>query len=127
MPLTPTQKLKREILLLSGQLPLDDLQTAGDIEEAYEALKAIGEHYEAQENIRCMGEDTHLPRPYDRNYESKAVALKTVDGSWVGWTYWHGGGKFGEPGNIPWMETAYDLNCEERQQTVTVRTFALKE
>ena len=45
------------------------------------------------------------------------------DGSWVGWTYWYGGGKYGEPEAIDWMDDAYDLACTEEEKVVTVRTF----
>ncbi len=44
-----------------------------------------------------------------------------LDGSWVGWTYWYGGGKHGEPGSIPWIEDAYDVTFVE--QLVKVKQF----
>jgi hypothetical protein len=41
-----------------------------------------------------------------------------LDGSWVGWTYWYGGGKHGEPGSIKWVEDAYDVVMTEVQKGV---------
>ncbi len=45
-----------------------------------------------------------------------------LDGSWVGWTFWYGGGKHGEPGNVPWMEDAYDLTFT--LEAVVVKRFS---
>ena len=38
--------------------------------------------------------------------------MEMLDGSWVGWTYFFGGGKHGEPSEMPWMEDAYDVATE---------------
>lgn len=70
--------------------------------------------------------ETGLPAPSSRHYESEAVAYQYVDGSWVGWSYWYGGGKHGEPEAIDWMEDAYDVNCTEEEKVVVVRTFTAK-
>ena len=70
--------------------------------------------------------ETDIPCECSRNYELKSVAAKMFDGSWVGWTYWYGGGKHGNPEEIPWMEYAYDLDCIEEEKLVTVRTFSKK-
>ena len=66
------------------------------------------------------------PSEYDRHYETKTVATQMDDGSWVGWVYWYGGGKYGEPEAIEWIEDAYDLDCVEEEKVVVVRTFAKK-
>jgi len=62
-----------------------------------------------------------------RHYESKAVAMKMPDGSWIGWTYWYGGGKHGEPEAIDWMNEAYDVDCHEEEKVVVVQTFKVRE
>jgi hypothetical protein len=49
--------------------------------------------------------------------------MEMSDGSWVGWTYWHGGGKHSEPEAIPWIDYAYALDCEAKEQMVIVYTF----
>jgi hypothetical protein len=48
-----------------------------------------------------------------------------LDGSYVGWTYWYGGGKHGEPESVPWMEHAYEV--EMREETRVVKVFTKKE
>ncbi|MNQ73417.1 hypothetical protein D3C85_881460 [compost metagenome] len=70
--------------------------------------------------------ETDIEAPYSRHYESNSVAA-CVNGEWVGWTYWYGGGKHGEPSSIDWIEYAYKLDCKEEQKVVTVRTFKVKE
>jgi hypothetical protein len=49
-----------------------------------------------------------------------------ADGSWVGWTYWSGGGKHGEPESISWMSEAYELDVKEEEKLVIVQTFSKK-
>lgn len=71
-------------------------------------------------------EETVIPCDYSRNYESKSVAKKMKDGTWIGWTFWYGGGKHGEPEAIDWIEHAYYLDCNEEEKVVTVRTFTKK-
>jgi hypothetical protein len=70
--------------------------------------------------------ETNIAPEYSRHYESKSVAAK-IDGKWIGWTYWYGGGKHGEPDAIDWMEDAYFLDCKEEEKVVTVRTFTKNE
>ncbi|MDR2331906.1 MAG: hypothetical protein LBE61_00320 [Burkholderiaceae bacterium] len=124
--MTPQQKLKHAILLKAvvhktiadpGQI------TAGNVDEVYDDLNVDGNLQDAREKIRCSGTETGLTCNWSRHYESDAVAAQMPDGSWVGWTYWYGGGKHGEPEAIEWIAHAYDLACEEKQVTVTQRTF----
>ena len=79
---------------------------------------------EARSEVRSSGIETGLPCKGSCHYESESVAAKMPDGSWVGWTYWYGGGKYGEPESIDWMDDAYDLDCAEEEKVVTVRTFS---
>lgn len=81
---------------------------------------------DAKSEIRCGDVETNVPCDYSRHYESKSVAAQCPNGEWVGWTYWYGGGKHGEPDAIDWIEHAYDLECTEEQRVVTVRTFTKK-
>jgi hypothetical protein len=96
--------------------------TAENVDELYEAAD---ESYvqDARNEVRSSGIETGLPCKGSRQYESKSVAAKMPDGSWVGWTYWYGGGKYGEPEAIDWMDDAYDLDCAEEEKVVIVRTF----
>lgn len=125
--MTSAQKIKREILLLAKKrFRVDGLDCEIDdsnVDELY--LKTEGLE-DAISEIRCSGQETSIPTQYSqhsRHYDSHSVAFKTVDGSWVGWTYWFGGGKFGEPELIEWIEDSYDLNVTEQEKLVVVMTF----
>ena len=124
--MTPAQKIKQRILL--------DFVEEGSLSIAPAAITAdnVDELYEEQDawDIECafrQGEvETDIPCEYSRHYESKSVAARMADGSWVGWTYWSGGGKHGEPESIPWMSEAYELDVKEEEKLVIVQTFSKK-
>ncbi|WP_132646555.1 hypothetical protein, partial [Pseudomonas aeruginosa] len=80
-------------------------------------------HWDARNDVRCGCVETNIEPDYSRHYESKSVAAK-INGRWVGWTYWYGGGKHGEPEAIDWMDQAYFLDCTEEERVVTIRTFS---
>ena len=125
--MTPEQKIKYLILLKVAaweDKPLKTAVTADNIDDLY---RDIEEPQDARSEIRSSGVDTGLPCEYSRHYETKAVAAKMLDGSWVGWTYYYGGGKHSEPDAIDWMDDAYDLDCQEEEKVVTVRTFTRQE
>jgi hypothetical protein len=118
--MTPQQKIKEKILHESdiGVMPGDDIDAIYDEhqDDCWDAFYEVRPG-EVETDVNCEG---------SRHYESKSVAAKMRDGSWVGWTYWYGGGKHGEPESIPWMEEAYDLDCVEEEKMVVVRTFKKK-
>jgi len=123
--MTPEQKIKHAILNIVAKLadaPAPDV-TAENVDELYEAADESYVQY-ARSEVRSSGIETGLPCKSSRHYESKSVAAKMPDGSWVGWTYWYGGGKYGEPEAIDWMDDAYDLACTEEEKVVIVRTFS---
>lgn len=127
--MTPEQKLKHAILLLAAKwkditLAADAEITAENVDALYEEHDNGGMLQDARNEIRESGERTGLNAEFARNYDSEAVAKQMPDGSWVGWTHYYNGGKYGQPEAIPWMEDAYDLICTEEQVTVTKRTFA---
>jgi hypothetical protein len=123
---TPQQKIKHLILLRAAQFgwgaPSEPI-TDENIDAIYQQADADDWLQDARNEIRETGTKTSLPSPFSRHYESEAVAAQAPDGSWVGWTYWYGGGKYGEPEAIDWIEDAYDLACVEEEKLVTVRTF----
>ncbi len=126
--MTPEQKLKHLVLLKSvdfGAPQLPDGVNAETIDGLYEERDAEdeGELQDARYEIRSAGAETEIPVQHSRYYEADSHATQYLDGSWVGWTYWYGGGKHGEPDAMEWMGYAYDLTCEEKQVTVTQRTF----
>lgn len=71
---------------------------------------------------RASGEETGLPCEMSRHYESESVAIN-VRGVWVGFTEWSGGGKYGEPEAIDWIEHAYFVDA--KPFTVTRHEFSL--
>ncbi len=124
--MTPEQKIKYLVLANAGHMdgkPFGEV-TAEFVEEAFARLDEEGDLQDATEEVREGKVETGLRTDWSRHYESKAVAAQLPDGSWVGWTYWYGGGKHGEPESVDWMDQAYDLSCVEEQKLVTVRTFS---
>lgn len=120
--MTPEQKIKWAILTRFTDRQLPPV-TSENIDDLYDELREKNEHWDAESDFRRGEVETELECDWSRHYESKAVAAKMPDGSWVGWTYWYGGGKHGEPGAVDWMDAAYNLDCKEEEKLVTVRTF----
>lgn len=123
----PEYKIKYAILadlFSSNDKEISTTLTEEEIEDLWD------ENYDEVQDIKYEfreGEvETNIPCEYSRHYESKSVAGQCFDGSWVGWTYWYGGGKHGNAEEIDWMEHAYDLECLEEQKMMTVQTFTKK-
>lgn len=130
--MTPEQKIKRHILKEAGLHVKDGIEidiTSENIDDLWE--DGQGEDgcnlQDSLSEFRGSGEETGLSAPYSRHYEVDSVGRQLSDGTWVGWAYWYGGGKHGEPEAIDWMEDAYELHVTEKEQTVVVRTFKQKE
>lgn len=125
------QKIKHLILLTAKRWAptfLDGVEiTSENIDEIYERESMDCALQDQKSEIREGDCETGLKCEWSRNYESKAVAAKYIDGSWVGWTFWYGGGKHGEPEGIIWIEDAYDVDCVEKEKMVVVRSFAVKQ
>jgi hypothetical protein len=101
------------------------LSLNGDnIDEIYPTYLKDNDIYDAIDEIRQGETETNIPPPYSRHYESKSVASKALDGTWIGWTYYYGGGKHGQPGEVEWIEHAYNLTCTEEEKVVTIRIFS---
>lgn len=132
--MTPEQKIKKEIVLKAIEnkdIQFDNIYLQTDINEynvdpLYQSLVDEDMHWDYQNEMRNGQYETGIDCEYSRHYDSKSVAMKMSDGSWIGWTYWYGGGKFGEPEAIDWMTTAYELNTTEEERTLIVRTFEKK-
>jgi hypothetical protein len=124
--MTPEMKVRYLVLAKAGEWDekfKPDFNAPEGFEALWEAMTEDDAHWDAISEVRGGEVETSLPCDRSRHYESKAVAAKLPDGSWVGWTYWYGGGKHGEPEAIDWMDSAYDLTCTEEEKVVTVRTF----
>ena len=103
--MTPKQKLRWAIVDRALQYEDKPGCSGDDVDELYDQLEDAGGLQDAVQEIRCGGIDTGLSCESSRHYESTAVAMKVPDGSWVGWTYWYGGGKHSEPEAIDWMNS----------------------
>lgn len=125
--MTPLQKLKHMILIRNAELESTEPPegvTADNVDGLFDAAEEQEQLYDARNEVRSSGIETNVAAPHSRHYEAQSVASQAPDGSWVGWTYWYGGGKHSEPEAVDWMEDAYNLTCVEEQKMVTVRTFA---
>lgn len=99
--------------------PLDNKE---NIKKYFDFLFEEDYIWDVKNEIRHGQFETNIEPPYNRHYESKSVAAK-VNGVWIGWTYWYGGGKHGEPEAIDWWEDAYFLEVEEKEVKIIERTW----
>ena len=105
--MTPKQRIRREILIhwcesRPDDEPLDCEPVTVDTDA--ETVDALFDDLESRDELQDLlsefreGEvETNIACDWSRHYESKSVAASLSDGTWVGWTYWYGGGKHGEP------------------------------
>jgi hypothetical protein len=98
------------------------LETKQEIEDAY-AYTVDNDSFGIKSEVRYEGLETDLPAPISRHYECEIRALKTDDG-WIGYNFWHGGGKHGAPESIDWISDSYYLTCEEKEVLTIQRTWA---
>lgn len=120
--MTSEQKIKHTILYDAiDQLPE---VTVDNIDELWEQYR--DETYDFEMEFREGEEVTDIEPDWSRHYESKSVAAKMIDDTWVGWTYWYGGGKHANPEGIDWMSAAYPVEMCEEVKTMVVRTFVKK-
>lgn len=132
--MTPTQKIKKHLLnrlAVSDSLQLPELATGEQVDIVYAQYGSThgDELHDISSGVRAGQVQTSL-LPYIcnarllRDYDADMVATQMDDGSWVGWTYWHGGGRHGEPSAIQWMEDAIELSCVETEKVIIERTFS---
>lgn len=126
--MTPEQKIKATILHVAWEYKDDnDIWEIDNISELTEDnvddLYHDMDLYDIEYDFRGGEVETGLPTEFSRHYECEEVAAKMFDSTWVGWTYWHGGGKHGEPESIPWKEYAYNLSVKEEEVMTIKRTF----
>jgi hypothetical protein len=98
------------------------LETEQQIEDAYEHT-IDKDLFGIKNEVRHEGFETDLPAPISRHYECEVRALKTDDG-WIGYNFWHGGGKHGSPECIDWIGESYYLTREEKEVLTIQRTWA---
>lgn len=89
--------------------------------------------YYLKENFECCYDVEYEARYGDqevsltsktssRHYEIEVRATE-VDGVWVAWDFYYGGGKHGEPEAFDWISNARIVDCEERVVTKTEYVF----
>jgi len=119
-------RIKRHILkelLQEHEVKGDwDLNDESVIEELWKKFDDEGRTQDALYEFRCSGVDTGFECEWSRHYDSCAVGRQLSDGTAVGWTYWSGGGKHGEPEAIDWIEESYDLDVREEMRPVKIFT-----
>lgn len=128
--MTPEQKIQLAIItqaINDGAVECSEPITAENVDRIYQELNEDYELQDYENEFRSGEVETGIKCEYSRHYEAKSVAAKMPDGSWLGWTYWYGGGKHGEPEAIDWMSYAYELDCKEEEKMVVVRTFSKKD
>jgi len=137
--LTAEQKIKREILefpwvveeMVAVSLFFRDHDSGDVIDDLWSRMMDDGGFCDllsdALGDFRSSGDEIDIPCETSRHYCSHSVARLLACGDWVGWTYWYGGGKHGEPDAIDWLSDAYNLIVTEEEKLVVVRTYTKEE
>lgn len=100
------------------------LFTPDEIDELYEESLEDGLLQDATNEIRYGEVDTNLSATtHSRHYEIDVKAMK-IDGVWVAWDYYYGGGKHGEPEAFDWISNARIVDCEEVEVKRTEYIFS---
>lgn len=130
--MTAEYEIKKHILLelkkSEDDFPfIDDLETESSLNYHWNALCDDDQWddlvQDAMDIFReSFSHRTEIKADYSRHYDSTSVAAQLSNGKWVGWIYWSGGGKHGEPGSIDWIEDAYFLKAIPK----VVTTFDFK-
>lgn len=120
--MTAAQRIKKHLLLkIIKEVKLNirpNEITPDNVDGLYEEF---GDE-DKEDEFRTNGEHTEIPvTKHSSHYDSRVVAAKLFDDSWVGFVYWSGGGKHGQPSEMPWLEQAFDVDMTERLEIV--RTF----
>lgn len=90
---------------------------ANDVDELWNIMRADypDTMQDAQNEVRQMGRPTGLAVPASRHMEVEAVAILTPFNQWVGFNFWHGGGKNSGAEEIDWMTDSYWVQAETDQ------------
>jgi len=126
--MTPQYKLKQYILTKCKKsepelLNFNILDSEKEIDKYWNIFYAEDIYCDYLEEFRAGEYKTDIQAEYSRHYESYSVATQMLDGNWIGWTYWFGGGKYGEPEAIEWIEHAYELEHLQEEKMVIIHSF----
>ena len=123
-------KIKRHILVHKDTPPglsYDEMMLATATEEMIDELwdncDLDDELYEFRESGVDAAFVEGVMQPISRHYEIDVVYRRLVCGSFVGWFYYHGGGKHSEPEAYDWLSTSFNLNVVSERKIVEY-TFA---
>lgn len=124
------QQLLRKAILLKAVFfeniePFNENLDGAAIDELYESYSENDELRDAWIEIRCSGIDAHelSSVTFSGHYEIDVKAIK-IDGIWVAFDFYYGGGKYGEPEDYNFIADARIVNCEEKQVTITAYNFS---
>tara|TARA_R110000772_G_scaffold249530_2_gene363975 strand:- start:89485 stop:89895 length:411 start_codon:yes stop_codon:yes gene_type:complete len=126
MKITAPNAIKRELIELAGlKIHGEILNTNEQIEACYSKNEQFdtGALQDTRNDFREGQEETGIQALFSRNCETKSVAYFLKDGTWVGWTYYYGGGKHSYADEIEWVENAYYLECDSVERVVEVKVF----
>lgn len=111
--MTAEQLIKRHIIMECG-----DPDPGENVDQEWELhCEDLEDHLH---DFRYSGEPQDKAVDDGRYYSSRQVYRKLSTGETVGWTYYFGGGKHGEPGAIDWVEDAYLLEVTKEMRPVKV-------
>lgn len=95
-----------------------------NVEDYFEGDYPSDTLWEILYNFRDSGEECNLPPTEGSRYYEVDFVIKKIDDKWIGWHYWYGGGKHGEPEAIDWVGDAVFVNLKSEEEILTVvRTF----
>ena len=125
--MTPRQKIRQNVLMLArlSHVPLthpirvpvqfNDEITVDNVDELYEAVTAEhGQGWDQEFLLQVESCQTGLEAPHVPGYESRAVAARMPDGSWVGWSQLCRPGTVrGTVETVQLVDDAYVVHCSE--------------
>ncbi|UJQ43523.1 hypothetical protein [Acinetobacter phage vB_AbM_WUPSU] len=128
MSMTAQQLIRKAILLKAVDFeniePFNQSLDGSGIDELYESYNEYDELNDPKNEIRYGQVDANLNAiTWSRSYEIDVRAMK-IDGVWVAWDFYYGGGKHGEPESFDWISNARVVNCEEIQVMTTQYNFS---
>jgi len=124
--MTPSQRIKKAIIERAEYFSKNGMKTQNvtveNVDQLYDAFweetDCADWMQDAEADIRCGEHETGIDgKNYNRYFEDKEVAME-IDGVWVGWTYYFGGGKHSEPEAVDWIDNAYEIKMETKMMPV---------
>ena len=112
--------ISSEFSLLSTELTLDNAEHIYN-QNVYEDEIYADTLQELLVDFRYSGTASNLSAPYSRHFEVD-MHVRLIDGVWIAWPFYYGGGKHAEPDVIEWIGQAKIVEIE-REEVVVRRIF----